>query len=245
MTSIRSFDSETLEGSGLLTPEQFAFLLAERDVPPAPMAHRPSIREDQVHTIMKAIGVTPVPGRDGLQVYSLILDGKVLVFGMAPDIQKDLIPLEHLTREWVEVASLTDFIAQPLAWANEVREAERMAPALEAEDHPEEHAVGFFAPGINRVWLLKTQVLTEDLTEGNFGRWGQVPHLIQSSTGRQELAKLIAAGKLQSAEDYYRSLAGQEKPPRREDIVIDLLSGALADRYKHRYMKGGADAPEA
>lgn len=243
MSGVPTFDREALFESGL-APEILDFLQRELDHPAGPMQHRAEIETTMVRTVMEALGVSPVYGRDGLLVYSVNIDGKVLVFGLAPDIEKDSLPLNCLTREWVEVSSLPELIDQLTTWARAMRELEEFTPELLAEDHPEENAIGFFAPGPNKVWLLSGADLTRDLMEGNLGNWAAVPHLIQSSTGREELAKLIVADKLMTREAFLKSMGVTPKPGGRQtDIVIDLLSGTLADRYKRRYLKGGADAP--
>jgi hypothetical protein len=244
----RSFSLEAVQASEY--PEMVKdFLAAEAAREPGPLQHRSEIDTDMVRTVMEHLGVQPVWGRQGTMTYSLDLDGRVLVFSIVPDPGKDLIQPEFLTREWEETESLTELIEAVDAWCRGHRDLEGLPAEVVAEDHPEENAIGFFAPAINRVWLLPVDILTKNLMEGDLGRWAAVPHLIQSSTGRAVLAQMLADGKLQSQAEFLRSLSPQNpagpSSKRRSEIIIDLMSGQIAERFKTRYLKGGQNAPEA
>lgn len=244
----RSFTLDAVQASEY--PEMVKdFLAAEAAREPGPLQHRAEIDTDMIRTVMEHLGIQPVWGRQGMLTYSLDLDGRVLVFSIVPDPGKDLIQPEFLTREWEETESLTELIEAVDGWCRGRRDLEGLPAEIVAEDHPEENAIGFFAPAINRVWLLPTAALTQNLLNGELGRWAAVPHLIQSSTGRRVLAQLLADGKLQSQADFLKSLGPQNpagpSSKRRSEIIIDLLSGQLADRFKNRYLKGDQNAPEA
>ena len=244
----RSFSLEALQASDYAEMTK-DFLAASAAREPGPLQHRDEIDPHMVRSVMENLGIQPVWGRQGLLTYSLDLDGRVLVFSIVPDPAKDFVDPVFLTREWEETESLTELIEALDGWCRGRRDLEGLEATLVSEDHPEENAIGFFAPAINRVWLLPTAALTQNLLNGELGRWAAVPHLIQSSTGRRVLAQLLADGKLQSQADFLKSLGPQNpagpSSKRRSEIIIDLLSGQLADRFKYRYLKGGQNAPEA
>ena len=193
---------------------------------------------------MEELDITPVWGRDGLVVYRFNLEGKVVVFGLAPDAEKDLIPADILERVWIGNSSIPMLLHNLLDWASGCRLVEEY-PLLVPEDHPEEGCIGFLAPTHNRVWLIPADVVGKDLEANNVGDWAQVPHLIQSNQGRLELASRISNNKLQTNAEFkaqFEQLAQRTPQPQsitkrqQQTIIVDLLSGQLSDRYKTRYM---------
>ena len=209
---------------------------------------QPDITPEQVRTIMEALNVVPVWGRDGLVVYRFALEGKVLVFGLSPDPETDYVPANILEREWIPNASIPEFIQNMVDWVRGQMLVDPTTPLLVPEDHPEEGCIGFLAPDHNKVWLIAAEQVGKDLSDGITGGWAQVPHLIQSNQGRLELAARISHNTLMTEEQFkasFESMAQRTPQPnaitRKEQqaIVIDLLSGQLSERFKTRYLKKG------
>ena len=235
--------------------DPFDYALVQEELARAvgePLAYQDALRPKQIRILMDVLGVTPVWGRDGMPVYRMNINERVLVFALVPDPALDTVDPEALTREWVECETLPELIEKMDAYAMGVRALEGHAPVIEPEDHPEENAIGFIAPESNRVWLLSCPQVLKDLEADNTGGWAQVSHMIQSNQGRVALAGCIAQGQLLSREQFEAQWALSEGAPsdtlggrRRSDIIIDLLSGQLATRFKNRYLKKGPNAPEA
>lgn len=259
---VRGFTLDQLLGENpMLSSESQTFIRAELDRSPGPMGHRAELNADAIRLLAQELDLHPVWSRDGVLVYSLNVEGTILVFAIAPDIEKDLVPVDALEREWVVCSSIPDLIDQMVAWAKGVRELEGETPKLYVEDHPEERAIGFYTPDTNRTWLLSTATVVEGLEAQNAGDYAFVPHLIQSNMGRIELASRIANGALITQTEFMQqwgkeSMSAEElaaameqglngHPRRKSDIIIDLMSGRLADRFKARYLKGGSRAAEA
>lgn len=211
------------------------------------LEHQENIQPRRVESIMSILGVTPVWGREFQKVYRLNINERVLVFAVVPDPESDGVPPEVLTREFIDCTSIPDLLEKMNAWAKGVRDLDGREAVIYPEDHPEENAVGFFAPDANRVWLLSGPQAVEDIKAENNGGWAQVLHLIQSNMGRVELAQRVAQGLLISVEEFqaqWEKLTGEVPAPDgrgKNEIIIDLMSGQLADRYKARYLRPKGD----
>ena len=206
-----------------------------------PMAFQDDLTPEQIRDLMEALDVPPIWGREGLVVYRLSIEGKVLTFGIAPDPEKDLIHPNILTREFITCESIQDLISTIQA------EIDGQGVEVLPEDHPEENSIGFISPQLNKVWLLATDIVGKNLEAGEVGPWAQVGHLIQSNQGRLALALMITRGSLQTQAEFMEQIAGlnaltpqptQVTRRQQQEIVIDLLAGKIADRYKDRYMGG-------
>lgn len=208
------------------------------------MAFQEDLTPEQIRDLMEALGVTPIWGREGLVVYRLSIEGKVLTFGVAPDPGKDLIHPSILERQFITCDSITDLVER---MSTVVQSAAKLEQSLEIlpEDHPEESAIGFICPQLNTVWLLNTDVVGQNLEAGEVGPWAQVGHLIQSNQGRLALALMVAQNRLQTHQQFLEQTASlnaltpqpmQVTKRQQEEIVINLISGKISDRYKDRYM---------
>lgn len=231
-----------------LDPYDQALIQAELEkVANGSLEHQEDINHRRVEIIMGILGVSPVWGREGRKVYRFNFNERVLIFTVVPDPATDLLPPEVLTREFIDCQSLPDLINQMHAYAKGVRDLDGQEVGLYPEDHPEENAVGFFAPAANRVWLLSGPQAVADIKAENHGGWAQVLHLIQSNMGRVELAQRVATGALISVEEFqaqWEKLTGEIPAPdgrKKNEIVIDLLAGQLSDRYKARYLRPKGD----
>lgn len=209
------------------------------------LTHQEDLTPVQIRDLMEALDVSPIWGRDGMVIYRLSIAGKILVFGLFPDVEKDLVHPDILDRQFIACESIEDLVEKMLKATLSYHVDTGHNAELLPEDHPEESAIGFICPQLNTVWLLNTEVVGQNLKDGATGPWAQVPHLIQSNQGRLAMAFMIAQGKLQTQMEFMEQVAGlnaltpqptQLARRQQEGIVIDLLSGKIAERYKERYM---------
>lgn len=233
----------TAEDLQKLSQEGQALIQRELSRAETSMAFQDDLSTEQIRNLMEALEVLPVWGREGMVVYRLIVEGKTLVFGIAPDIEKDTIPVNILEREFIVCESIPDLLDKMVAWAKTLDPA--TLGVLLPEDHPEERSIGFIAPDANKVWLLDIDIVGKDLLAENTGNWAQVPHLLQSNQGRLELGYRIIQGRLQTQEEFqaqFNDLSNRTPQPgqvtrkQQQEIIIDLLSGQLSSRYKDRYL---------
>jgi hypothetical protein len=192
------------------------------------------IEGPRIKILMDVLGVQPVWARDNSLVYRMNYKEHVLIFSVVPDPEIHGVPVEVLERTWIECKDIPDLLAQMNEFARGVRDLDGHPPVMHPEDHPEEHAIGFFAPEANRVWLLSTEQVQADLKADNTGGWAHVNHLMQSNKGRLELAQRIAGGLLITVEEFQQHWASfQDSQPkkRQSEIIIDLMSAQLAQRF--------------
>ncbi len=208
-----------------LTLEEMAKVLAPQDIPlllsgSTQMASNEAISPNHLRTLMEALNIIPVWGREGTMVYRFNFEGTVRVFMVVPDPAVDYIPADILEREWANAPSLVDLIRILL----------HVAPGdIVPEDHPEEQSIGFLCPEANKVWLLHMDLVTEALQGTEIDEWPQVRSLICTNEGRMQLASYLNQGTLMKKDEFIKRYGAITPSPRR---VLSQTPSRYAVRFK-------------